>query len=172
MRYRLRRSRPLRAVTFRSQCRPHRRPLSAATVYGVELPDPSEPIWTYEFGPLGPNWTLETEKREKGEKRETYLKVTFEVVLVSRKSKGRALHWLKLKSSTATTEQEHMSLLRDHRPCGLMDKALVFGTKDCRFESWAGHFPGCAAILVKSIRCQSGSNPAQASSRKTLQGWP
>ena len=22
------------------------------------------------------------------------------------------------------------------RSCGLMDKALVFGTKDCRFESW------------------------------------
>ena len=25
-------------------------------------------------------------------------------------------------------------------PCGLMDKALVFGTKDCRFESCQGHF--------------------------------
>ena len=25
------------------------------------------------------------------------------------------------------------------RPCGLMDKALVFGTKDCRFESCQGH---------------------------------
>ena len=24
------------------------------------------------------------------------------------------------------------------RPCGLMDKALVFGTKDCRFESCQG----------------------------------
>jgi hypothetical protein len=24
-------------------------------------------------------------------------------------------------------------------PCGLMDKALVFGTKDCRFESCQGH---------------------------------
>ena len=23
-------------------------------------------------------------------------------------------------------------------PCGLMDKALVFGTKDCRFESYRG----------------------------------
>ena len=28
-----------------------------------------------------------------------------------------------------------------HWPCGLMDKALVFGTKDCRFESCQGHFP-------------------------------
>ena len=27
------------------------------------------------------------------------------------------------------------------RPCGLMDKALVFGTKDCRFESCQGHTP-------------------------------
>ena len=27
------------------------------------------------------------------------------------------------------------------RPCGLMDKALVFGTKDCRFESCQGHSP-------------------------------
>ena len=30
-------------------------------------------------------------------------------------------------------------------PCGLMDKALVFGTKDCRFESCQGHFL-CARI--------------------------
>ena len=29
--------------------------------------------------------------------------------------------------------------LRAIRPCGLMDKALVFGTKDCRFESCQGH---------------------------------
>ena len=27
-----------------------------------------------------------------------------------------------------------------HWPCGLMDEALVFGTKDCRFESCQGHF--------------------------------
>ena len=30
-------------------------------------------------------------------------------------------------------------------PCGLMDKALVFGTKDCRFESCQGHFHGVHA---------------------------
>ncbi len=29
---------------------------------------------------------------------------------------------------------------RLRRPCGLMDKALVFGTKDCWFESCQGHF--------------------------------
>ena len=27
---------------------------------------------------------------------------------------------------------------QDMWPCGLMDKALVFGTKDCRFESFQG----------------------------------
>ena len=27
-----------------------------------------------------------------------------------------------------------------HRPCGLMDKALVFGSKDCRFETCHGQF--------------------------------
>ena len=31
-------------------------------------------------------------------------------------------------------------------PCGLMDKALVFGTKDCRFESCQGHL--CIHRLV------------------------
>ena len=36
-------------------------------------------------------------------------------------------------------------------PCGLMDKALVFGTKDCRFESCQGHF--CAwYVLMTSIK--------------------
>ena len=29
-------------------------------------------------------------------------------------------------------------------PCGLMDKALVFGTKDCRFESCQGHSSSCS----------------------------
>ena len=33
-------------------------------------------------------------------------------------------------------------------PCGLMDKALVFGTKDCRFESGQGHFFGLVALVV------------------------
>ena len=32
-----------------------------------------------------------------------------------------------------------------HRPCGLMDKALVFGNKDCRFESCQGHLPPCSS---------------------------
>jgi hypothetical protein len=34
------------------------------------------------------------------------------------------------------------------RPCGLMDKALVFGTKDCRFESCQGH----ALYIVAFVR--------------------
>ena len=42
-------------------------------------------------------------------------------------------------------------------PCGLMDKALVFGTKDCRFESCQGHifslqtgFPLAVPLLQSS----------------------
>ena len=33
-------------------------------------------------------------------------------------------------------------------PCGLMDKALVFGTKDCRFESCQGHY--CCTMVSSS----------------------
>ena len=33
-----------------------------------------------------------------------------------------------------------LSKMSPVRPCGLMDKALVFGTKDCRFESCQGHW--------------------------------
>ena len=36
-------------------------------------------------------------------------------------------------------------------PCGLMDKALVFGTKDCRFESCQGHIFGAANWI--SVGC-------------------
>ena len=35
------------------------------------------------------------------------------------------------------------------RPCGLMDKALVFGTKDCRFESCQGH----SVVTTPSAGC-------------------
>ena len=34
-----------------------------------------------------------------------------------------------------TLDMQHLA----SGPCGLMDKALVFGTKDCRFESCQGH---------------------------------
>jgi hypothetical protein len=33
------------------------------------------------------------------------------------------------------------------RPCGLMDKALVLGTKDCRFESCQGHIPNLVLCI-------------------------
>ena len=33
----------------------------------------------------------------------------------------------------------NLLLLVHQRPCGLMDKALVLGTKDCRLESCQGH---------------------------------
>ena len=39
-------------------------------------------------------------------------------------------------------------------PCGLMDKALVFGTKDCRFESCQGHIAQLALRVTKeSLHC-------------------
>ena len=39
-------------------------------------------------------------------------------------------------------------------PCGLMDKALVFGTKDCRFESCQGQEGPCArARGLHRARC-------------------
>ena len=41
-------------------------------------------------------------------------------------------------------------------PCGLMDKALVFGTKDCRFESCQGHMfktlVGSFGLVLRSTR--------------------
>ena len=50
-----------------------------------------------------------------------------------------------IQSSKARAEEfQECKLMLIHqsiqRPCGLMDKALVFGTKDCRFESCQGHF--------------------------------
>ena len=44
------------------------------------------------------------------------------------------------RSGEGTRMQDDACLLASSkRPCGLMDKALVFGTKDCRFESCQGH---------------------------------
>jgi hypothetical protein len=39
----------------------------------------------------------------------------------------------------------------DGWPCGLMDKALVFGTKDCRFESCQGHILCCGARVCVCV---------------------
>ena len=47
------------------------------------------------------------------------------------------------------------------RPCGLMDKALVFGTKDCRFESCQGHLPAhVRPPLLQKLHQASTSPPA------------
>ena len=65
--------------------------------------------------------------------------------------------WMKGKSLLGTTSCRSLSSLSVERhklydickepfttwPCGLMDKALVFGTKDCRFESCQGHCMFC-----------------------------
>ena len=37
-------------------------------------------------------------------------------------------------------------------PCGLMDKALVFGTKDCRFESCQGHFYPLLSFICSYLK--------------------
>ena len=56
-------------------------------------------------------------------------------------------------------------------PCGLMDKALVFGTKDCRFESCQGQlFPKIPRLLAKGVspssrNYQSGTRVPMKSTR-------
>ena len=53
----------------------------------------------------------------------------------------------------------HVSM---QRPCGLMDKALVFGTKDCRFESCQGHlfaFPSVPGRQVAWSAPSVGQSP-------------
>ena len=58
------------------------------------------------------------------------------------------------------------------RPCGLMDKALVFGTKDCRLESCQGHMsdwprhchirqPGIGPLLARgaTFECEARGPP-------------
>ena len=37
-----------------------------------------------------------------------------------------------------SSQHQDSTTLQYKRPCGLMDKAVVFGTKDCRFESCQG----------------------------------
>ena len=51
-------------------------------------------------------------------------------------------------------EKEECAALRlfGHWPCGLMDKALVFGTKDCRFESCLGQFLDLGHMLTLQQR--------------------
>ena len=56
-------------------------------------------------------------------------------------------------------------------PCGLMDKALVFGTKDCRFESCQGHFsrfanPSCLFNGKSGSFVSRFANPSCSSHRK------
>ena len=51
---------------------------------------------------------------------------------------GKASQLLPKSSPHTSVCFQHPTLI--NWPCGLMDKALVFGTKDCRFESCQGHF--------------------------------
>ena len=41
------------------------------------------------------------------------------------------------------------------RPCGPMDKASVYGTGDCRFESYQGHFILRGTMLMVCAVCNS-----------------
>ena len=45
------------------------------------------------------------------------------------------------------------------RPCGLMDKALVFGTTDCRFESCQGHAQHKEVSLAGLHKAAQGRGP-------------
>ena len=47
-------------------------------------------------------------------------------------------------------------------PCDLMDKALVFGTKDCRFESCQGHFSAGGRFIAEGCQFAEFWVPAQA----------
>ena len=52
-------------------------------------------------------------------------------------------HWGVTLRRPPKRETWYSWLSTPKRPCGLMDKALVFGTKDCRFESCQGHYYWC-----------------------------
>ena len=56
-------------------------------------------------------------------------------------------------------------------PCGLMDKALVFGTKDCRFESCQGHF--YLLLFVSCAYCNKSWPPMvfKTVCPSGLRGW-
>ena len=45
-----------------------------------------------------------------------------------------------------------LMLPKDMWPRGLMDKASVFGTEDCRFESYRGHFYNLFSAGAQSIQ--------------------
>ena len=67
-----------------------------------------------------------------------------------------------------TRKQLTVRIITSKRSCGLMDKALVFGTKDCRFESCQDH-SSCAAALhhigasfPSRLTCRFAPGPATA----------
>ena len=47
--------------------------------------------------------------------------------------------WCACLRRSRENSRESCSCPYIHWPCGLMDKALVFGTKDCSLESCQGH---------------------------------
>ena len=56
-------------------------------------------------------------------------------------------------------------IVHEHRPCGLMDKVLVFNAKDCRFEPCQGQ----CLLLQELCRCPAMGHAAQHKSlRQTM----
>ena len=47
---------------------------------------------------------------------------------------------LQFKINTRRTSVAFLNSFQLFRSCGPMDKASVYGTGDCRFESYQGHF--------------------------------
>ena len=48
-----------------------------------------------------------------------------------------AQHYQSAATENSSSQRDSVEMMYK-RPCGLMDKALIFGTKDCRFESCQG----------------------------------
>ena len=55
-------------------------------------------------------------------------------------------------------------------PCGLMDKALVFGTKDCSFESCQGHAVHAGSGGILHSRQQRGHRSPEAGTQRVRRG--
>ena len=100
-------------------------------------------------GPLGyePNTLTTAPLRSCKDEKSKY-------ALMAGKRPCASLMW----NTSPTTHDIHMDLPKigdsgvTTGPCGLMDKALVFGTKDCRFESCQGHL--CLVVANSKIRRQ------------------
>ena len=80
-------------------------------------------------------------------------------VFPTKKPPEREIDALNAKQSRSSTKQGANGQADLHaagqklckRSCGLMDKALVFGTKDCRLESCQDHMRSCSSCSAGSL---------------------